>query len=257
LSWCDKLASTPTVGFRLTAHYAPFATVLSTLAPILDRSTEQEAKSTTVDNPTTLFTTGFTTSDGFKYSADEAKVAVSFNHRAKFKPTSGGLPRMEMLSKALPFTTLLPVVSSKLIEATLLLPESKSRKVRRVGIISTTPIAADDVPPGIKRLITYLGRPWKGLVDSFNVSITGTLADTDTTTDRCIHQITKPELEDVDQLMTLQFDWQRTFKDERATTEDSLKRILGDAKEQALKYFEELAEGSRFDEDLIRESVGV
>jgi hypothetical protein len=37
-SWCDKLASTPTVGFTLTPHYAPFDTVLNRLSPILDRN---------------------------------------------------------------------------------------------------------------------------------------------------------------------------------------------------------------------------
>jgi hypothetical protein len=255
LSWCDKLASVPTVGFRLTAHYAPFDTVLNSLASILDRSTGEEARNTTVDSPTTLFTTGFTTSDGFKYSADEQKIAVAFNHRAKFKPTSGGPPTMEMLSKALPFTTLLPQVSSRLLDATRLLPEIQKRRVRRVGIITTTPIAETDIPPGIRRLITYIGRPWKQGLEAFNISITGKLAETSATLDRCLHQVIKPE--EKEELMTLQFDWQRTFKDEPATTVDSLKRILDDAEEQALKYFEELAEGSRFDEDLIRQSVGV
>jgi hypothetical protein len=162
---------------------------------------------------------------------------------------------MEMLSKALPFTALLPQVSSRLIEATLLLPEIQRRKVRRVGIITTTPIAESDLPPGIKRLISYIGRPWKGSLDNFNFSITGALADTSATMDRCIHQVTKPE--EKEELMTLQFDWQRIFKEDRPITGDNLKRILEDAEEQALKYFEELAEGSRFDEDLIRESTSV
>jgi hypothetical protein len=118
--------------------------------------------------------------------------------------------------------------------------------VRRVGIITTTPIAEGDIPPGIKRLIAYIGRPWQLGVEGFNVSITGKLAETSAMLDRCLHQVIKPE--EKEELMTLQFDWQRTFKDDRTPTVDSLKRILDDAKEQALKYFEELAEGSRFDE---------
>jgi hypothetical protein len=55
---------------------------------------------------------------------------------------------MEMLSKAMPFTALLPQVSSRLLEATLLLPDIQKRRVRRVGIITTTPIAERDIPPG-------------------------------------------------------------------------------------------------------------
>jgi hypothetical protein len=116
-------------------------------------------------------------------------------------------------------------------------------------------MAESDLPPGIKRLISYMGRPWKESLDNFNISIAGTIAETSTTIDRCLHQVTKPE--EKEELMTLQFDWQRLFKEERTTTPDSLKRILEDAKEQALEYFEELAEGSRFDEDLIRESTRI
>jgi hypothetical protein len=116
-------------------------------------------------------------------------------------------------------------------------------------------VVPGEVLDAITRLITYIGRPWKQGVEAFNVSITGKIAETSATLDRCLHQVIKPE--EKEELMTLQFDWQRTFKDDRTTTADSLKRILDDAKEQALKYFEELAEGSRFDEDLIRQSVSV
>lgn len=255
MSWCDKLASTPTVGFRLSTHFAPSDILLNALSPILDRSSEEEARNTTIDQSTRQFSTGFTISDGFTYSVDEAKVSVQFNHRAKFRPVSGGPPIMEMLSTPRPFTTLLPEVSKRLIEATLLLPEVARRTVRRVGIVSTTPIAADDAPPGINRLIEYLGRPWKGLLESFNVAIHATINETPVFVDRCLHTLVKPE--EKGELLTLQFDWQRTFKDEWTVKKPDLERALDDANTNSLRYFEELAEGNRFDEELLRQTASV
>jgi hypothetical protein len=80
---------------------------------------------------------------------------------------------MEMLSKPLPFTILVTEVGNRLVEAVLLMPKIQDRKVRRVGVVSMTPLAEQDVPPGVKRLIDYKGRPWGGLLDSFNMESNG------------------------------------------------------------------------------------
>ena len=161
---------------------------------------------------------------------------------------------MEMLSRPMPFTALLPEVSKRLVEATLYLPKVGERQVTRIGVVSSTPIAEEDLPPGIKRLLEYIARPWRGAFEFLNVNLTMGLADTSETTDRCSHIIIKPE--EKDQLLTLQFDWQRTFKTGWAVTKANLERVLKDAERDALKYFEDLAEGSRFDEELFRETVG-
>jgi hypothetical protein len=60
------------------------------------------------DFPSTNFSISFITHDGFKYSATEAIVSVAFNHRLRYRATSAGPPVMEMLSKPMPFTKLLP-----------------------------------------------------------------------------------------------------------------------------------------------------
>jgi hypothetical protein len=97
----------------------------------------------------------------------------------------------------------------------------------------------------------YFGRPWKGSVDSFAIQVAGKIRDASGWQDRCIHTIAKRE-EDSDQLLTLQFDWQRTFKSGRPITSDSLKETISKAQQSALEYFEALAEGGQFDEELIR-----
>jgi hypothetical protein len=255
LSWCDKLASTPTVGFKLSAHFAPVDTLLHAFSPILDRQTEEDVKLFNIDPPSTHFSVGITTNDGFKYAVDESRVSVAFSHRVKFRHVSGGPPIMEMLSRPLPFTTLLTDVSTRVVEATLLLPEVKKRTLQRVGVISATPISAEDIPPGIKRFIDYVGRPWTGMLDSFNISINAHVGGAGEVKDRCLHTIVKPE--DKDQLLTLVFDWHRTFSTEWQITKSNLERILKDAQRDSLQYFEDLAEGSRFDEVLIREAANI
>jgi hypothetical protein len=254
MSWCDKLPSTPTVGFKLTAHFAPLETILDALSPILDAIGEGDAKNITLDQSQTFFSTGFTGNEGFRYQVDENKISVGFSHRVRFRQVSGGPPTMEMLSKPLPFTKLVPIVASKLIDATLMLPKAKDRLVQRIGIISTTAVAEEDIPPGIKRLISYIGRPWKAAVDNYNIGLTGIISETAETTERCIHTLIKPE--EKDQLLTLQFDWQRIFQTGWQNTKANLDRLIEDGTRDALKYFEELAEGNRFDEVLLRDATG-
>jgi hypothetical protein len=57
--------------------------------------------------------------------------------------------------------------------------------------------------------------------------------------------------------MLLNFDWQREFTTGHSITSKSLKDIMDAAETAALKYFEDVAEGRRFDEKLIREAAGV
>jgi len=252
LSWCDKLASTPTVGFTLDWHFVPSSAILQAFSTILDKLVQDNKQMFTVERQEP-FNLTFTTYDGYQYSIEPSKVAVSFQHRLKVKHVSGGPPTMELLSIPTPFSKLLPIVANKLIEAALLLPGAPARTISRIGIVSTTLVAIDEVPPGIARFIKYIGRPWKGSVDNFNVQIVADLNKTTKWSDRCVHLLVKPE--DREQVPAVQFDWQRTFSSGQPLTHDSLKDIMASAETASLKYLEELAEGSQFDEDLIRSTT--
>jgi hypothetical protein len=252
LGWCDKLASTPAVGFTLDWHFATSNAIFQAFSPILDKLVENNKQTFTMERQE-AFNVTFTTNDGFQYAIEPSKIVVTFHHRLKVKQISGGPPTMELLSSPLPFSQLLPDVEKKLIEAALLLPGANTRTVTRIGIVSTTLVAEDEVPPGIERFIKYIGRPWKGSVDNFNVQIVAELDKTPKWSDRCVHLLVKPE--DREQLPTLRFDWQRTFVSGRPLTHESLRDMTASAKIASLKYLEELAEGSQFDEDIIRSST--
>jgi hypothetical protein len=125
----------------------------------------------------------------------------------------------------------------------------KSRKLLRVGVVASTFVAENELPPGIERFIEYLARPWHG-VEQYSFQITADLSKEDKSIDRCTHILLKPE--DPEQLLTLRFDWHRTFVGGRAANRESMKEEMHRAVRDSMEYFEELAEGNRFDEELIR-----
>lgn len=237
------------MGFTLDWHFASSHAILQALSPVLDRLVTDNRQMFTVEKQE-AFSVIFTTLDGFQYTIEPSKIAVNFQHRLKIKQRSGAPPAVELLSISSPYSSLLPQVSSKLVEATLLLQNISDRKVSRIGVVSTTIVSEDQVPPGIEKFIGYIGRPWKRNIQTFNIQIVSELDKTPKWSDRCVHLLVKPE--DKDQLPTLQFDWQRTLASERTIERDYLLEFVESAKKDAMKYFEELAEGSQFDEDIIR-----
>ncbi|MEK6707600.1 MAG: hypothetical protein AABY81_02155 [Pseudomonadota bacterium] len=191
-----------------------------------------------------------TTEDGFYYGIDSEKVSVAFGHRMKIKPVSGSHPIVEMLSHPEPFTKLLPEVCKRVLDAANLVIDPKIRLLERIGIVSTTVVSEDEAPPGICRFIQYMSQPWDNKLDFYNFQVVSNLSENADWSDRCIHQITKTEASE--ELVTLKFDWQRIFKEKKSLTSiASLKGSLVSAQEASLDYFEQLAEGNRFDREII------
>lgn len=249
MSWCDKLASTPSVGLRFDTHYSPSSSILAALAPLLDSWIDGDKQRFTVDK-NDAFALEVSSEDGFQYGFEPSRLYVEFKHRLKLKAVSGGPPVVEMLSRPRPYTELLPEVSRRVIHSTFLVMPNKSRPIHRIGIVSSTTVAEDEAPPGITRFIKYAARPWQGLVDSYSFQVGSQLGKTSEWSDGCMHNILKSE--DGEGLITIKFDWQRTFSKAKPATESSLKGALDSAQCVALEYFEDLAEGNRFDADLIK-----
>lgn len=252
-SWCDKLASTPAVGLKFDYHHAPSQSLLEAIAPIVDTWVEGEKQKFQLTQQD-AFGFQLTTDDGFLYGVDPSKMFVEFKHRLKAKARSGAPPILEMLSRPAPFTELLPVVSRRLLEAASLILGMQPRNLTRVGIVSTTVVSEDEAPPGILRFIRYVGRPWAANTSTdYSFHITASLGEASGWSDRCVHTITKAE--DSEGLVTIKLDWQRLFSTPKSVTGDSLKGPLDSAQDVAIKYFEDVAIGNRFDEDLINNTA--
>jgi hypothetical protein len=244
-SWCNKLASTPSVGFRFKASYYSGDAILHSLAPLLNSWAKPMKPGFTIQVHES-FRIQLISDDGFLYAFDHDRMSVEFRHRLKIKAQSGGPPTAELISQPRPFTELLPEVANRAIEAIELVYGAKIRTLERIGVVSTTSIAGDEAPPGIKRLLNYFGQPWNNELDYFDINMAGLIEKTEDYTDRCIHSLKRPE--NKEELMSIKFDWQRTFSAGKNATSDVLKKQASVAQEAALKYLEEIGEGNRLDE---------
>jgi len=244
VSWCDKLASTPSAGFRLTPSFIPSSATLANLTEMFNGLCTDEKPTFNIElmDP---FALAFNTEPGYRYSADPMSAAVSFNHRMRAVPTSGGPPVMELISKPAPYTSLLGEVNRRLAEFVKLLPVQKGRAITRVGIVSTTNVDFDDAPPGIQEILNIIPRPLGGDFHFMNSSIGTIIKSTSHYVDRCTHSMSVPE--DKSGMINLNFDWQRTFNNPVIIAGNEIDRILREAENSALAYFEKLAEGGLSD----------
>jgi hypothetical protein len=72
------------------------------------------------------------------------------------------------------------------------------------------------------------------------------LTKSDGWVDKCLHQATKSD--DPEKLLNVVFDFHRRLKAGNPINKDSLSSLINHCSTDALRYFEELAEGDRFDE---------
>src|SRR5690348_2365954 len=93
-SWCDKLASVPTIGLKLVPHFASTDSLIDAVSPILDRNMKGDQPTFQVTQQST-FEAQFQTDDGFHYFIDPAKCVISFRHRMRTRPQSAGPPIAE------------------------------------------------------------------------------------------------------------------------------------------------------------------
>lgn len=253
MSWCNKLASTPAVGIRLDKLYGSGTTLLAAISPIVSQWVDNDKQAFTVDQQDTF---GFVLSSfsGYTYAFNAEIFSVEFRHRLRLRGHSGGPPTAEMISRPLPYTDLLDEVSSRLLEATRLAVAGQPRKLRRIGIMTTTQVSAEEAPPGILRFVDHLSKPWSDGVPFFNVQMTAKLPPSKVkgTTDRCVHALSQLEGDD-DELLTVRLDFQREFDGERNLSVTSLKELLEETRRDALAYFEDIGVGERFDEILSRD----
>lgn len=252
MSWCNKLASVPSAGFLVDFFAASGDRLLDSLSPLINRLFLEQKLEITIERHESFALT-FSTPDGFHYALEPTKVAVTFKHNMKAKAISGAPPTMELLSRPAPYTELLDSCLEKLADIALLLPDANKRNIQRFGIVSQTKVADDEMPPGIKRYIEYVGRPWQNLDRLYALSVTAKLGEKDGTSDRCIHNIVQPEGEDT--LVNMSFDWQRYYSAGKPINAEPMRDIIRTGRDGALRYFEDLAEGSRFDEKLRAESA--
>lgn len=244
MSWCDKLASVPMVGVRMSSRLIPGDFMLKAIAPAVLATVDNDAARFVVEEHSS-FGVKFGTQDGFKYGLDPKKAHVAFQHQLRAVPTVGGPPVMQMLSRPLPYTELLPEVCRRLEAVVTSLPESRERLIERIGVVSTTYVDEENLPPGLRRFIDYIRRPWDESPENFNINLSVEVGKDDRWVDKCQYTLIKPE--DREALMTINLDWGREYSSERRFDDVSFRKDLEHCSQDALNFFENVAEGQNFD----------
>lgn len=240
MSWCDKLSSTPAVGFRLTPHFTETGVILQSLQPILNEMHDDERATFSVESIESFEVT-FNTQTGYRYTISPFGASVTFNHRLRAQATSGGPPVMELLSSPAPYTKLLDETIRRLVNVMGLLSHSKDRLIRRIGIVSMTNVDFEDAPPGIQDLIHKIGLPFGGRLEEVNGQFSSCLNEDDNVNDRCVYNLVKPS--DESKLTTINLDWQRRYKGPVGIQSSRVLSLLNVARDEALDHFERVAEG--------------
>jgi hypothetical protein len=242
--WCDKLASTPTVGFRLSPRFRPASNLLEHIGRILDDQVKvagATVKPTFTIERLDQFDLSILLRNGFRLGLSPTNISVTFIHGIEMKPRSGELPTIDFLTEAQPYTTILPGVCEQLLDLTLLLPETGKRRIATFGVVSTTLVNESEMPPGLLRLIERVLEPW-GQSEAYSLQITSKVGEAEEYYDRCIHTLTRAE--DKETVPTINLDWQRIFRNPRPVTKNIMRDIVAIGTADALTYFERLGEGA-------------
>jgi hypothetical protein len=248
-SWCDKLASTPGLGLVLDWSYLPGSHYQQAMMPVTAKMVENDAQAFNIDH-IDPYSFAFTSADGFHYSFNSSRIYVEYRHRLRYVPQSAGPPTAELVSKPLPYTKLLSQITERLIAATQLVCSSGQRVLRRAGIVSATAVSQEDVPPGIRRYVQYMSKPWGKESNNYSVSVVAEVAPRgkDNWYDRCEHLVAKGEAEDA--LVNIRLDYNRAYEPEQNLTFSQLDGMLKNLRSSALAYFEDVAQGERFDDNI-------
>jgi hypothetical protein len=250
LSWCDKLAAVPSVGFIYDPHFVSGDGIIDAISPLLDRWKVGDKPDFGVSQPEPL-KIEVQRNNGFTYSFEPTRTSIAYQHRVKFRNVSGGRPVVELISSPEPYSKLLDAALADIVEIALILPMAKRRSIKTIGIVSSTHADEKDVPPGIRKMIKYMSRPWKAELEAYLFTVVADAGSTKDHTDRCIHTLTRPE--DEEQIPSFKFDWQRNYSNHVAVEKETLVRELQRTKKAALDYFETLAVGDAFD-DVVKDA---
>jgi hypothetical protein len=246
-SWCDKLASTGTVGLRLSPKFRPSAQILDAISPILTTEITPRGQGERVTfniDKAEVFELVLTFRDGRRYTFAPLSLSVGFVHRAELLTQSAAAPTVRFTSHPEPFSSSVPRLSKALSHVYDLLGD-QDRTVTQVGVVADTAVALEDAPPGLADLIQSTVSKW-GESISFSFQIVAKLLENEEYLDRCIHTVSR--MDDVEAVPTINLDWQRIFKKPKpALKAKAVNDLIDSCAEGAIDYFERLAEGIQDD----------
>jgi hypothetical protein len=224
---------------------------MAAITPLVSKWVDDKGRQAFTLDQQDAFGFQLTTNDGFGYLVNPEYITVDFKYRLRLQNRSAQPPTLEMMSRPAPYTEVLPEISRRLIEVVKPIIGAIPRTLVGIGVISTTVVSESEAPPGIRRFLEHVARPWSASLSAYNLHLTADLAGKKDggAKDRCTHTLTKSEEGD-DNFLTIRLDWMRTFDEKKPPPFSTLEEQLKLAQKEALEYFEDIGQGDRFDENI-------
>lgn len=244
MSWLDATIATPLIGVTIEPHYSKSVRFRDGLAPLLDEL-QTECGEVTIGGSDSTFSTEVETPKGFSYSIRPDNLLVRFRYRSSLEAKPGKFPQYKFEPHEVqPYTELLSRVAketTRLLHA--LTREAGTLSVLRIGIVASSRIDAEHVPPGIARHVDHFRLPWNANLAKCQALLLVPLRKDENGEDRCHHHFEYAPLDKPGE-MEVKLDWQRFPQKPYEAKSETEPRFLFEACEAASAYFERVGDGS-------------
>jgi len=139
------------------------------------------------------------------------------------------------------YSDILTEVQDRLVKFTSALDLPSQSNLGRIGVVASCRLELTNLPPGISRFITFLGRPWRESLDEGRIHLRIPLSNHQRGRDRCHHIVSFNRDSDLG-LLELKLDWQRCFEPS-IRVDASLEKELSTSTANAVSYFETFGRG--------------
>jgi hypothetical protein len=168
------------------------------------------------------------------------QVVVAFSYRVSLDASGPKIASVAYSPEPAQFATLAQRMLTTSAEVLAMLP--KPRRLQRIGIVATGRVQRNAPPPGLTRLIEYIGAPWGRAPIACTARISTVLDDGAKTQEKCHHSL---QFEDgaPDGVVQFTLDWQRFYSEAAALTASELSKRASTCLDDAVRYFEKFGAG--------------
>ena len=239
MTWLDRVLAVPTIGFSLTPELLSDHEVVTSIRPLFDAW----AKEGEVSIQQKDMSLAFQTASGYKFSIDHNVATVEFAYRFELKDRPGTFPVFPQLETE-KYSVLLERIIGKTNEFIEHVFANRRRNLVRLGIVATSRIDGENLPPGVALYIEHLQRPWGKPLIRCDSNLVSVLREDEKTRDQCHHRLS---FDQGDKLKKNDFrfvlDWQRVMLTPTELRSGSSRGQLQSASSSALDYFEKFGRG--------------
>ncbi len=240
MSWLDGVLAVPTIGVHTKIEYDSvmnFEGNVGKFAYKLENSGEKfriERKE--------LWGYEITCDSGYAFLINRNNFVASFKYLFIEKDQPGALPHMEV-PQVLSYTEICSQIEDYIDNLFVAFNNIPEMVYDRIGIVTSANLEKTTTPPGVKKWLEYLGRPWAGDLVDINAKICTNLSNDGDYADRCHHSIEYASEKVEETGFRIILDWQRKFNKKQSISVGNFKDRIGVCKNKAFEYFEKFAQG--------------